>query len=118
MNTFHNRVKARLYRKRYLGFTQADYTDAATSIKVIDVNNPTKEELAKGVNYLIDKHRKNEEKFRKEEKERQEKYMYSAFRERRVIECAVTLELSLKSKGITVPYSELVQFADRVIDRK
>lgn len=55
MNLFSSRVKARLYKKGYQGFTKDDYAEAAFAIGLVDENNPTKEELEKAVNYLIDK---------------------------------------------------------------
>ncbi|NJO63583.1 MAG: hypothetical protein HC836_36950 [Richelia sp. RM2_1_2] len=55
MNAFNNRVRSRLYKKGYQGFTQIDYEDAAIAIGLADENSPTKEELSKAVDYLIDK---------------------------------------------------------------
>ncbi|NJN13055.1 MAG: hypothetical protein HC815_36085 [Richelia sp. RM1_1_1] len=55
MSAFNNRVKSRLYKKGYQGFTQTDYDDAAIAIGLIDENEPTKDELTKAVDYLIDK---------------------------------------------------------------
>ncbi len=55
MNAFNSRVKSRLYKKGYQGFTKYDYTKAANAINLVDENNPTKEELEKAVNYLINK---------------------------------------------------------------
>ncbi|NJN13054.1 MAG: hypothetical protein HC815_36080 [Richelia sp. RM1_1_1] len=117
MNKFHNRVKGRLYRKGCSGFTQADYDDAAIAVTVFNPNDPTEEELKKGVEHLSNKFWEKQKRLKEEEEERQRKYMDSAFRERKVIECAVAIELTLKEKGIYVPYSELVSFADQVIGR-
>lgn len=55
MNLFSSRVKARLYKKGYQGFTKDDYAEAALDIGLIDENNPTKEELEKAVSHLINK---------------------------------------------------------------
>ncbi|MGB3654064.1 MAG: hypothetical protein WBA41_23035 [Rivularia sp. (in: cyanobacteria)] len=55
MNLFSSRVKARLYKKGYQGFTKDDYAEAAFAIGLVDENNPTKEELEKAVSHLIDK---------------------------------------------------------------
>ncbi len=55
MSVFINRVRSRVYRKGYQGFSQSDYDNAAIAIGLVDENSPTKEELNKAVDYLIDK---------------------------------------------------------------
>lgn len=55
MSVFVNRVRSRLYRKGYQGFSQSDYDEAAIAVELLDENSPTKEELNKAVDYLIDK---------------------------------------------------------------
>lgn len=67
MNAFNSRVKSRLYKKGYQGFTKYDYTKAANAINLVDENNPTKEELEKAVNYLINKQLNQITEVRKED---------------------------------------------------
>lgn len=67
MSNFNNRVKSRLYKKGYQGFSKDDYTQAAIAIGLVDENSPTKEELNKAVDYLIDKQSSQITEVREEE---------------------------------------------------
>lgn len=55
---FTNNVRSRLYKQGYQGFTKSDFTDAVTAIGLEDLENPTKEQLAQAVDFLIDKQSK------------------------------------------------------------
>ncbi|NJM24094.1 MAG: hypothetical protein HC907_38775, partial [Richelia sp. SM1_7_0] len=54
-NKFINIVRNRLYKKGYQGFTKQEFIDCAIAIGLEDMDNPTKEELNKAVEFLIDK---------------------------------------------------------------
>lgn len=53
---FQNNVRTRLYKQNYQGFSQKDFLEAAKNIGCDDLENPTKEQIKAGVEYLIDKH--------------------------------------------------------------
>ena len=67
VDKFTNIVRSRLYKKGYLGFTKQQYIDCAIALEVEDINNPSKEELVKAVDYLIDKQSSNLSSFEKDE---------------------------------------------------
>ncbi|MGB6297244.1 MAG: hypothetical protein WBF90_13830 [Rivularia sp. (in: cyanobacteria)] len=54
-NKFINIVRNRLYKKGYQGFTKQEFIDCAIDLGLSDMDNPTKEELNKAVEFLIDK---------------------------------------------------------------
>lgn len=54
-NKFINIVRNRLYKKGYQGFTKQEFIDCAIDLGLSDMDNPTKEELSKAVEFLIDK---------------------------------------------------------------
>lgn len=54
-NKFINIVRNRLYKKGYQGFTKQEFIDCAIALGLSDMDNPTKEELSKAVEFLIDK---------------------------------------------------------------
>ena len=67
MDAFSSRVKGRLYKKGYQGFTKDDYSEAAIAINLEDENNPKAEELSKAVEFLIDKQSSKLSKVEEEE---------------------------------------------------
>jgi hypothetical protein len=64
---FTNTVRNRLYKKGYQGFTKQEFIDCAIAIGLEDMDNPTKEDLSKGVDYLIDKQSSQLSKVNEEE---------------------------------------------------
>lgn len=54
-NKFINIVRNRLYKKGYQGFAKQEFIDCAIDLGLEDMDNPTKEELSKAVEFLIDK---------------------------------------------------------------
>lgn len=51
---FTNIVRNRLYKKGYQGFTKQQFIDCAAAIGLEDMDNPSKDDLSKAVDYLID----------------------------------------------------------------
>lgn len=51
---FTNIVRNRLYKKGYQGFTKQEFIDCAAAIGLEDMDNPSKDDLSKAVDYLID----------------------------------------------------------------
>lgn len=49
---FYTTTKSRLNRLGYKGFSKEDYVKAADSVGIVDLNNPTNEELIQAVNFL------------------------------------------------------------------
>ena len=66
-NKFINIVRNRLYKKGYQGFTKQEFIDCAIAIGLEDMDNPTKEELSKAVEFLINKQLKQLSKVEEEE---------------------------------------------------
>ena len=54
-NKFINTVRNRLYKKGYQGFTKQEFIDCANALGLEDMDNPSKEELSKAVEFLINK---------------------------------------------------------------
>lgn len=54
-NKFTNNVRTRLYKAGYQGFVKEDFTEAAIAAECDDLDNPSKEQLTRAVNYLIEK---------------------------------------------------------------
>lgn len=55
MSNFNSRVRSRLYKRGYQGFTKDDFTEAALETGVGDIEAATDEELKQAVEYLINK---------------------------------------------------------------
>jgi hypothetical protein len=66
-NKFINIVRNRLYKKGYQGITKQEFIDCAIAIGMEDMDNPTKEELSKAVDFLIDKQLNQLSSFEKDE---------------------------------------------------
>ena len=66
-NKFINIVRNRLYKKGYQGFTKQEFIDCAIALGLSDMDNPTKEELSKAVEFLIDKQSSKLSKVEEEE---------------------------------------------------
>ncbi|KYC40709.1 hypothetical protein WA1_24010 [Scytonema hofmannii PCC 7110] len=55
MSKFYNNVKSRLTKQGYSGFVKNDYLEAAKHLGIIDLENPTTDQIKAGVDYLINK---------------------------------------------------------------
>lgn len=66
-NKFINIVRNRLYKKGYQGVTKQEFIDCAIAIGLEDMDNPSKEELSKAVEFLINKQLKQLSKVEEEE---------------------------------------------------
>ena len=66
-NKFINTVRNRLYKKGYQGFTKQEFIDCAIALGMEDMDNPSKDDLSKAVDYLIDKQSSQLSLFEEEE---------------------------------------------------
>lgn len=66
-NKFINTVRNRLYKKGYQGFTKQEFIDCAIALGLEDMDNPSKDDLSKAVDYLIDKQSSQLSLFEEEE---------------------------------------------------
>lgn len=120
-NKFINIVRNRLYKKGYQGFTKQEFIDCAIALGLSDMDNPTKEELSKAVEFLIDKQLNQLSSFESEELLVNET---SQQREETALTKSDLQELvqqQSESMGITLSEQDVISIAsktnDQIVDR-
>ncbi|NJN13305.1 MAG: hypothetical protein HC874_25625 [Richelia sp. SL_2_1] len=121
-NKFINIVRNRLYKKGYQGFTKQEFIDCAIAIGLEDMDNPTKEELNKAVEFLIDKQLNQLSKVEEEENivnvtlpEREETALTKSEKQDLVQQQSESMGITLNEQDvIAIASNSHDQIADRV----
>ena len=121
-NKFINTVRNRLYKKGYQGFTKQEFIDCAIALGMEDMDNPSKDDLSKAVDYLIDKQSEQLSKVEEEENtvkvtlpEREETALTTTDKQELVQQQSESMGITLNEQDvIAIASNSDEQIADRV----
>jgi hypothetical protein len=121
-NKFINTVRNRLYKKGYQGFTKQEFIDCANALGLSDMDNPSKDDLSKAVDYLIDKQSSQLSLFEEEENtvnvtlpEREETALTKSEKQELVQQQSESMGITLNEQDvIAIASNSDEQIADRV----
>ena len=121
-NKFINTVRNRLYKKGYQGFTKQEFIDCAIALGLEDMDNPSKDDLSKAVDYLIDKQSSQLSLFEEEENtvnvtlpEREETALTKTEKQELVQQQSESMGITLNEQDvIAIASNSDEQIADRV----
>ena len=120
-NKFINIVRNRLYKKGYQGFTKQEFIDCAINLGLEDMDNPTKEELSKAVEFLIDKQLNQLSSFESEELLVNETSQQREETALTTVEKQDIVQQQSESMGITLSEQDVIAIAsktnDQIVDR-
>lgn len=119
---FTNTVRNRLYKKGYQGFTKQEFIDCANALGMEDMDNPSKDDLSKAVDYLIDKQSSQLSLFEEEENtvnvtlpEREETALTKSEKQELVQQQSESMGITLNEQDvIAIASNSDEQIADRV----
>ncbi|MEM6752719.1 MAG: hypothetical protein AAF630_07105, partial [Cyanobacteria bacterium P01_C01_bin.38] len=121
-NKFINITRNRLYKKGYQGFTKQEFIDCAISLGMEDMDNPSKDDLSKAVDYLIDKQSSQLSEVEEEENtvkvtlpEREETALTTTDKQELVQQQSESMGITLNEQDvIAIASNSDEQIADRV----